>query len=257
MEAKKNKRTIIKYFLWAFGVIVFLAAVAVAVMVALALYKPEGYVSAKGGNESLRADSENEQVSEYLTHYLAPNVHNNIQFDKPFEVIVPQKELNEIIAEEDLLGWKWPVEYSKVSFSTPSVHFMPNTIYLMDSVDVFGFEILLTICANPVIDEAGLLRLNLQYVRAGALDISLLAKSLTKKIVEDQLADVEDNYWLEDIRGAFLENSPFEPVFPTIYDRYIKLVRSEISEGKLVLVFEPGLSKETPGEAELVQDHQE
>lgn len=247
MEAKKNKHTVIKYFLWALCVVVFLTAVAGAVLVALALYKPEGYVSAKGKGQSAAVEGESEQVSEYLTHYLAPNVHNNIQVDKPFEVIVPQKELNEIIAQEDQLGWKWPVEYSNVSFSTPTVYFMPNTIYLMDSVDVFGCEILLTICANPVIDEAGLLHLNLQYVRAGALDISLLAKGLTERIVEGQLKKVEDNYWLEDIRGAFLENLPFEPVFPTIYGRYIKLIRSEISEGMLVLVFEPGLEKQALG----------
>ena len=200
-------------------------------LVALALHKPKGYQYAE-------KVTENQQVSEYLTHYLAPHVHNNIQFDVPFRVIVPQDGINEIIAEDNLFGLEWPVELSIASFSTPSAYFMPNAIYLMGTVEVLGLDILVMICANPILDEEGLLRLNIEYVRAGALDISLLAKGLAEKFIADELED-QDNYWLKDIEGAICENKPFEPVFPTIYDREIRLIESNISEGELVLVFEP------------------
>ena len=40
-----------------------------------------------------------DEVSPYLTHYLAPNFHNNIQLDEPFDVVAAQKGLNEIIVD--------------------------------------------------------------------------------------------------------------------------------------------------------------
>ncbi len=185
-----------------------------------------------------------DQVSPYLTHYLAPNVHNNIQLDEPFEVVVPQNGLNEIIAEEDLLGWGWPVEYSKVIISRPVAVFDARKIILMGKVDIIGLEMVITICATPEIGKDGLLSLNLQYVRAGALDISYLAKKTIKRVIVNQFNEVDEQYWLKDILNACIDNTPFEPIFPTVYGKYIKLIKSDITENKLILVFEPSTGKE-------------
>jgi len=189
--------------------------------------------------------SKNEQVTPYLTHYLAPNVHNNIQFDKPFEVIVPQKGINEIIAEERMLGWQWPVQLGKITVSKPVVNFAPETINIMAKVDVAGFDTIITICAKPSIDEEGLLQLNFQHVRAGTLGITYLAKSVIKMVIEDQINEVDEHYWLKDILAASQENKPFQPIFPTVYSKYIKLIKSDISQNKLILIFEPSTGPET------------
>ena len=182
---------------------------------------------------------ETDQVSPYLTHYLGPNIHNNIQLDEPFEIVVPQEGINEIIAEEDLLGWKWPVQFGKVIISRPHAVFAPNAIRLMGKVDILGFDTVITLCANPTLDKDGKLLLNLQYVRAGSLDISFLVKKTIKKIIEGKLDDVDEPYWLRDILAACQDNKPFDPIFPTVYDKYIKLIKSEIGKNKLILIFEP------------------
>lgn len=210
-------------------VVIFLT---IAVMLAMTQKVPDGYVPPE-------PDTYDEVVSEYITHYLAPNVHNNIQLDKPFVVVVPQKGINEIIAEDQLLGWKWPVEFGKVVIFRPVAVFSPKTIRLMGKVDIAGFDTVITVCATPSVGKDGLLRLNLQYVRAGTLDISFLVKKTVKKIIEGQLHQVEEQYWLQDILFACQENKPFNPVFPTIYNRHIKLIKSRISENKVILVFEP------------------
>ena len=209
----------------------------VAILLVMLQRKPRAYTSTPAAVKT-------EQVSPYLTHYLGPNIHNSIQIDKPFEIVVPQKGINEIIAEEDLLGWKWPVEFTNVVISRPVAVFDARKIILMGKVDIVGFETVVTVCSTPEIGEDGLLSLNLQYVRAGAIDISYLAKKTLKRVIESQYEEIGEQYWLKDILNACVDNTPFEPVFPTVYDRYIRLVKSDISENMLVLLFEPSSPKE-------------
>jgi hypothetical protein len=225
-------------FLWRGFIFAIVSAfLLVAILLAMLDKEPKGFASAQAYGKTA-------QVSPYLTHYLAPNVHNNIQLDQPFEIVVPQKGLNEIIAEDDLLGWNWPVVLNSVTFSRPVAVFDARKILLMGKIDVIGFDTVITICATPTLDEHGLLSLNLQYVRAGMLDISFLAKKTAKRVIESQLGEVEEQYWLKNLLGACLDNTPFEPIFPTGYDRHIKLIKSEISENKLILVFEPSSRNE-------------
>jgi hypothetical protein len=236
-KVKKNRGKKLQ-FLWRGVTFVIVSIFLLAgILLAMLQKEPKGF-------SSTQLYGQTTQVSPYLTHYLAPNVHNNIQLDKPFEIIVPQKGLNEIIAEEDLLGWKWPVTLSNVIISRPIAVFDARKIILMGKVNIIGFDTVITICATPTLDEDGLLSLNLQYVRAGMLDISFLAKKTAKRVIESQLSEVEEQYWLKDLLGACLDNTPFDPIFPTGYDRHIKLIKSEISENKLILVFEPSSRNE-------------
>lgn len=230
-DNNNNKRKKLRFIFRAAVLTIILVFLTIAAMYAMTQKVPVGYVRPEPDMD--------EEVSKYITHYLAPNVHNNIQMDKPFVVVVPQKGINEIIGEEQLLGWKWPVEFGRVVISRPLAVFSAKTIRLMGKVDIAGFDTVITLCANPSVGKDGMLRLNLQYVRAGTLDISFLVKKTVKKIIEDQMDQVQEQYWLKDILAACQENKPFNPVFPTIYNRHIKLVKSQITEKKVILVFEP------------------
>ena len=240
-KVKKNKGNKFR-FLWRGILFVVVSCfLAVAILLAMLQKQPRSFTL-------ISTVSQSEQVSPYLTHYLAPNVHNNIQIDEPFEIVVPQKGINEIIGEEDVLGWEWPVEFNNVVISRPVAVFDARNIRLMGKVDIVGFETVITLCATPCIDKDGLLSLNMQYVRAGAVDISFLAKKTIERVIEgeiEQMDEDEEQYWLWDILGACTDNKPFEPIFPTIYGKYIRLIKSEISESKLILVFEPSKAKES------------
>lgn len=212
-------------------VIIVLAAAAV-LAVYLLTYVPKMYKPL--------TQSRSQEVHPYLTHYLAPNFHNNIQLDRPFEVIVIQKSLNEIIVDETSLGWSWPYELNGVTFSAPSVVFTADTIVLMGTADILGVPVVFSISASPQLDEKGALTMNFQKITAGALNITRLAQFVASKIITEQLKVVERNQWLKDLEGALSANKPFDPVFPLYNsDRSIRLTKAEISEEKLVLGFEP------------------
>lgn len=237
IKVKKNKGKKLRFLWRIFLFAIVLGFLAITILLMLLQKKPKDYVWQP-------ATIQKEQVSPYLTHYLAPNVHNNIQLDEPFMVVVPQEGINEIIAEEDLLGWEWPYSFGKVVVSRPVAVFDVNKLNLMGKVNIMGFETIVTLCASPSIDKNGLLTLNVQYIRAGAIDISYLVKKTVKSVIEKEIDGVEEGFWLNDILGACTENKPFDPIFPTTYGRYIKLVKSDITEGKLILVFEPSDGKE-------------
>jgi len=221
------------------SVVIVLVFLVIAGMLAMTQKVPAAY-------SSYVPPAKTDQVSEYITHYLLPNIHNNIQLDEPFEVVIHQEGINQIIAEEDMLGWEWPVTLSKVVISRPVAVFAPNAIRLIGKVDIAGFDTVVTVCATPTVDREGMLRLNLQYIRAGSLDISFLAKKTIKRIIEghlaevqEQLDDIQELYWLVEVLAAFMNNKPFEPIFPAVDGKYIKLIKSKISDNKLVLTFEP------------------
>lgn len=181
-----------------------------------------------------------DEVSPYLTHYLAPNFHNNIQLDKPFDVVVIQKGLNEVIVDENSLGWAWPYSLNGVVISAPSVVFQQDTIMLMGTVDYAGFPIVITVIAMPELDENGLLALGIRKVKAGAVNITLLAGFIARQIIAHQLRILPETQWLRDLDGALADNKPFDPVFP-VYDseKEIRLTKAEITSGKLLLGFAP------------------
>ena len=211
---------------------IIVLAVACVAVVFLLTHVPGGY-------QPLRPPPTDE-VSPSLTHYLAPNFHNNIQLDRPFDVVVIQKGLNEIIVDENSLGWAWPYSLNGVVISAPSVVFHQDTIMLMATVDYAGFPIVVTFIGTPKLDENGLLSLNIRKVKAGAVNITLLAGFIARRVIAHQLRILPDTQWLRDLDGALADNKPFDPVFP-IYnsEKHIRLTKAEITTAKLLLGFAP------------------
>jgi hypothetical protein len=173
------------------------------------------------------------EVSRYLTNYLVPEIHNKSQLDEPFEVLIAQQGLNDIIARGP-----WPIKLNGLTLSDPAVVLSPNQILLMATVKYAGAGVVVTIIMNPRLDETGLLSLNLQHVKTGSVDITPFAMVLAKKIIAAQLDRVDSNNWADDISASLLENKSFDPVF-TSYDKQIRLAEINISHSKAILRFEP------------------
>jgi hypothetical protein len=153
MESKKTGSTRKRNVLRVLCVVIILVSLSCVTGIYMLTYVPDLYQPQEpsGANE----------VNPYLTHYLAPNFHNNIQLDRPFDVVVVEKGLNEVIVDEDSLGWSWPVQLNGVTFSAPSVVFTGETIILMGTIDYAGFPIVVSIIGSPKLDEEGLLALNI------------------------------------------------------------------------------------------------
>lgn len=202
-----------------------------AIIFALLLYRPGRYKPAD-------FDSGNHQrgeVSPYLTHDLSPKIYNGTQRGKPFELVVTQKGVNEIITRGN-----WPMESEGILLYAPAVLFVPGVVVLMGTADVKGVEFIITIELEPKIDEQRLLNLRVAKVKVGAMNITPLAKMMAKKMYTQRLTAIRiDTEALQTkIVASLLTDEPFEPVFK-IEDKKVRIEKIAVTKEKLLLRFVP------------------
>ena len=58
------------------------------------------------------------EVSPYLTHKLGPDFYNQVQWNEPFELVIEQDGLNDILARQT-----WPQQFGDVAVAKPAVRF--------------------------------------------------------------------------------------------------------------------------------------
>ena len=211
------------------GMVLLIAGAVLIVLVFLMFHKPRRYQPETPENPS--------EVSTYLSHHLAPDLNNNIQLDEPFNMVVEENGLNDIISRGI-----WPLDYGYVQVSAPAVEFTDDSILIMATVSFSSVRSVITAAFRPRLDEQGQLYLDLQYVKMGSVRITVFARSLTRTIITEQLQDVDDSQWRQIISDSILKNQPFEPVF-VAYDKKIRLSRIEVHPGRANLTFKPELEK--------------
>lgn len=204
-----------------------LALAAASIPLVLLLYKPTHY------DPPVFAYSR--EVSPYLTHELSPQFYNGAQRGEPFDLVVIQKGINDIVARS-----KWPREFDGISFSAPAVLFVPDSIILMGTVNIKGVEFVVTIVAEPKIDEQGLLNLRVAKVKVGAMNITILARVMAKTMYQQRLATTPLN--TQDLQakiaGSLLNDEPFEPVFK-VEDKKVRIKKITVTQEKLILRLTP------------------
>ena len=203
-----------------------------AVIFALLLYKPGRYKPTYAAD----ADYNNKQVSPYLTHELMPQLYNGAQLGEPFEVVITQKGINEIVAR-----YTWPVESDGVMFYAPAVLFVPGGVVFMGTADIKGVQFIVTIELEPKIDEDKLLNLQITKVKVGAMNITPLAKMTAKKMYAQQLntAPADTGDWRTKIAASLLNDEPFDPIFD-IEDRKVRVDKITVENEKLTSHLVPG-----------------
>ena len=230
MELKKKKHKVLKTAIRTLLIFSILIAVVLLVLLLMFTRSPRQYQPLDSTDSG--------EVHRYLTHYLAPQFHNEIQLDAPFEVIVPQKELNEMIVDRATFDVDWPIELDGLTFSAPAVVFNKDTIVLMGRIGIGPVSVVVSIVAQPKLDDNGMLLLNIQAVKVGTVNVTPLASVLAKGIFDEQIELNPEQDWVEGLASACLTNESYEPVFDA-YEKKIRLISAEIEEGKLSLRFEP------------------
>ncbi len=202
-----------------------------AIIFALLLYRPGRYKPADLGSGSYKRG----QVSPYLTHDLGPALNKGVQYREPFELVITQKGLNDIITRGN-----WPMESEGVLLYAPAALFVPGTVVLMGTADVKGVEFIITIELEPKIDEQGLLNLQVAKVKVGAMNITPLAKMMAKKMYMQRInaLDVDTEAVQTKIVASLLTDEPFEPVF-RIDDKKVRIEKITVAEEKLLLRLVP------------------
>jgi hypothetical protein len=176
-------------------------------------------------------------VPQYLTHKLGPEFYNNIQLDEPFKILVDQNGLNEIVTM-----WEWPIDMGLVVIETPSASFESGQIQLFGKINFGRFPVITTVAFHPELTEDGLLRLNLENIKAGMLNITPLGKTIIIKLMDAELNAAPEDFdyqWLEDLRAAIAENKAYDPLYPVNDETSIRVSEFELGDDQLDLLFTP------------------
>jgi hypothetical protein len=202
-----------------------------AIIFALLLYRPGRYKPADLGSGSYKRG----QVSPYLTHDLGPVFNKGVQYREPFELLVTQKGINDIITRGN-----WPMESEGILLYAPAVLLVPGAVVLMGTADVKGVEFVVTIELEPKIDEQGLLNLHVGKVKVGAMNITPLVKMMAKKMYMQRInaLDVDTEAVQTKIAASLLNDEPFEPVF-RIDDKKVRIEKITVAKEKLLLRMVP------------------
>ena len=216
----RRKRRIKKLLCWLFVDVV----VAVAVFVLL-LHRPGGYTPLDRASMGL----DDGQVSPYLTHELSPQFYNNTQRGEPFDLMITQKGVNEIVA-----GWGWPRMSEGVMLYAPAVVFVPEAVMLMGTANIKGVEFIVTIVLKPSIDEQGLSHLLVAEVKVGAMNVTPLAKMMARRMYAQSVASMpaDTRSFYGKIVASLLNDEPFDPLFE-VDDRKVRIAKITVQEQKL------------------------
>ncbi|MHC4727039.1 MAG: hypothetical protein ACYS17_07370 [Planctomycetota bacterium] len=218
-DFKKNKKARRKkLIIW---LLIDLAVV--AIVFAVLLYRPGRYKPVDSGSYK------EGEVSPYLTNELSPTIYNGAQRIEPFDVVITQEGLNDIIARGD-----WPIESQGIMLYAPAALFVPGRLVLMGTADAKGVEFVVTIELEPIINDEGLLNLQLAKMKVGAMNLTPLVKVIAKKMYMQKISGIEvDTKALQtQIVASLLNDEPFEPVF-SIDGKKVRIEKIIIENEKL------------------------
>ena len=226
-KSKRNKKpSSTGFWLWGLG------AVAMGVLGGICIlfwYTPRAYEPVGPKNA--------EHVSLYLTHELAPEFNNEVQKGRPFELVISQSGLNDIISKEFHSR-----DFGDLLFSDPYIIFSEQSILLMGTLAYEGVSSVVSITALPVMNSDGKINMNIQSVRLGMVPVTTLVTKLAQKALDDNRSSFEGDEKAEESVQAIIHNEPFAPMFlfSTEYCEYwVRISKFSIEQGSLKLTLLP------------------
>ncbi|MBN1795914.1 MAG: hypothetical protein JW804_04515 [Sedimentisphaerales bacterium] len=222
-EKKPRKFVLLKIFL---ACLLFLTVVCV-ILAFMLLHKPDDY--------NPPPSPPDEYVSQYLTNYISTEIYNGAQRQEPFDLIVTEEGINDIIARSG-----WPKQMDGISFTVPKTTFTKDLVQLQGVAKLQNFELFITVQASGFLDKQGLLHLSVKQVKVGALNmlpiVHFAAETIYKNEAEERQLSPDD--YRTKIMESLLYDIPFEPVFE-VEDNKIRITSLVINSGRTILHFEP------------------
>jgi hypothetical protein len=213
-DKKKSKRAYLYWFL--------ICLSACLLIIALLLHVPARFTPFKIiGSKKF--------VSPYLTNELLPALYNGSQLSGPFDLIVTEDGVNDIIARSG-----WPKDFGRLNISSAMVFFSPGRIELMGAITLSGVDSVVAVAVCPQIDPQGLLNLKVAKVSVGAVNITPFASLIIAEICPARFskAAIDGKGIGAEIFASLLNNKPFNPVFK-IGKKKVRLINLSIKEDKL------------------------
>jgi hypothetical protein len=189
------------------------------------VYKPAGYRAVVPDNSG--------RVSTYLTHQLGQDFYNKAQLGEPFELVIQEAGINDLIATGG-----WSGQSGDARASLPVVHFVKDKVVVMISVYLSGIEFVATVDVKPGINEEGKLTVALDSVKVGAVPVTIAAKVVAKKMYNEQISGLPKDDIRVRIARAMFEDQPFEPVME-VDGKTVKIGKIRVEQGIMRVDFVP------------------
>ena len=172
-----------------------------------------------------------EQVSQYLTNHILPELHNKSQYDQPFDIVLSEQGVNDIIARH--------VDFNSLrqsGLSDLSVVFKKGRILLAGKTVCYGLDFIVTVVLKPYIDNEGYFFLKMSKIQAGRSRILFIGRAVKGKILRELTDFLNEN--IVDSTEALLNNHRIEPVF-SFNHRKLRIDKITILDKELMIHFLP------------------
>ncbi len=223
---KKDSRKLkkIKKFLLPASVLVLTLLVLAFVLIA---HKPARYAPLK--------ISDSNQISPYLTKQLMPRIYNSAQMGEPFEVVLTQDGLNDIVAR-----LPQPIQLNNILLTGPQVILLPRQLILMTTIKMRPFDLFASIELNPSTDNRSLLNLHVSNVSLGAVNVTPIALSIGNKAFTNWLESTgnDANDIVAKVCLSLLNDEPFEPIFE-VGGSTLKILSITMADKKMTIQMAP------------------
>ena len=116
--------------------------------------------------------------------------------------------------------------------------FVRDNIVLVTTVDTGKAKFVITIIIQAMLDENGLLNLQIHKIKAGAVNITFLAKAIARKFYQSDILETDSGHLNRQIAASLLDGVPFEPVLE-IDNRKVRIQKITVEQGDLKLSLIP------------------
>jgi hypothetical protein len=175
-------------------------------------------------------------MSQYLTNYILPELNNKSQYGQPFDLVISEAGINDIIARHIDAN-----SLRQANLSDLSVAFRKGRILLTGKTVYYGIDFIVTLVLKPYIDKEGYFLLKGSQIEAGQSRIPFAGEAVKRKVIEGLVRFI-NNLDIGDFNEASLDNRKIEPVF-SINHRKHRIEKITVDEGKLTIYFLPQQNK--------------
>jgi uncharacterized protein YpmS len=173
-----------------------------------------------------------EQISPYLSNYIVPELHNNSQYGKPFDLVLSQTGINDILARHID-----PNALAKAGLSDLTTCFKDDEIVFIARTNYKGFDFIVSMAIEPKIDKQGRLFLDAEDFQVGRSSLPFAAEMVKKKII----AGLVENFKAEkneEFINTFLNSRKIDPVFNINHSK-LRIEKITVQNEELIIHFLP------------------
>lgn len=175
-------------------------------------------------------------ASQYLTNYILPQLLNKSQYDQPFDLVISEEGINDIIVRHIDAN-----SLRQSNLSNISVTFTKKRILLTGKTVYCGLDFIITVVLKPYINRKGYFFLKVPKIQAGTSRIPFAVSAARERILQE-LAGFLNDLDIADSTEAVLNSRRIEPVF-SINHRKLRINKITIQDKELIIHFLPGQDK--------------